>query len=135
MKKALRRFWPAVLFVTLVSCGIGSPPILAAHSVVLTWTAPTSMPTGSYINIYRGTTSGGEAVTAINSSGISPTSLTYTDSNVLANTKYYYIAKQCDIDISSNTEVCSAASNEASATVPLSSGDLAIVVGLGAVGK
>lgn len=127
-----------ILFSAMVfalACGVGPSLLQAAHSVTLTWTAPTSMPTGSYINIYRGEASGSESATPINTQGINPTSLTYTDSNVLANTHYYYVAKQCAVDLSTNQPVCSAASNEASTIVPLASGDLATVVGLAAAGK
>lgn len=124
----------AVIFTGfMIACGWTPSPIFA-HDVVLTWTAPTIMPAGSYINIYRGDASGAESATPINPQGIKPTLLTFTDSNVLPNAKYYYIAKQCAIDLSTNKEVCSAASNEASTIVPLGSGDLATVV-LGAVGK
>lgn len=132
--KTLRTILFGALFFVL-ACGVAPSVLQAAHSVVLTWTAPASMPTGSYVNIYRGTTAGGEAATPINTQGINPTDLTYTDSNVLANTKYFYVAKQCAIDISTSQPVCSPPSNEAPATVPLASGDLATVVGLGAVGK
>jgi hypothetical protein len=131
----LRKIWPNILGVIfLLACG-GGTVLFAQHSVTLTWTAPTSMPSGSYINIYRGTAAGAETSTPINPSDIAATTTTYTDSNVLANTKYYYIAKQCDVDISTNQPVCSAPSNEASATVPMLSTDLAAPAVLGAVGK
>lgn len=107
----------------------------SGHGVNLTWTAPTVIPTGAYINIYRGTAAGGEAPAPINPTGINPTSLAYADSNVLANTKYFYIARECDIDLATSKEVCSAPSNEASATVPLGSADLTAPASLGAVGK
>lgn len=107
----------------------------SGHGVNLNWTAPTVIPTGAYINIYRGTAAGGEAPTAINSTGINPTALAFTDSNVLANTKYFYIARECDIDLATSKEVCSSPSNEASATVPLGSADLTAPASLGAVGK
>src|SRR5690348_1669494 len=107
----------------------------SGHGVSLTWTAPTVIPTGAYINIYRGTAAGAEAPATINPTGLNPTSLAYTDSNVLANTKYFYIARECDVDLATSKEVCSSPSNEASATVPLGSADLAAPASLGAVGK
>lgn len=114
-----------ILFtLLLVACGGGGTILFAQHSVDLSWTAPTNMPTGSYINIYRGTSAGAESPTPINPSKIASTQTTFTDNNVSANTKYYYVAKQCVVDLSSNSEVCSAPTNEASVTVPMVSSDL-----------
>lgn len=121
----------AALFV-LVSC---AGTVMAAHSVVLTWTKPTSSPSGALIYIYRGTAPLGESSTPINPSGVDPNIVTFTDTNVQANSKYYYTAKQCATDLASGDKVCSDPSNEASGTVPLASGDLPTIVGLGAVGK
>jgi|SRR5690348_11588606 len=130
----MKRFWAETCMVVfLFTCSSGT--VMAQHNVVLTWTAPTSSPSGAYINIYRGITAGGESTTPINSTGIKVTVNTYTDSAVTANTKYFYTAKQCATDLSSGTEVCSPPTNEATATVPLLSTDLPTIVGLGAVGK
>ena len=81
------------------------------HDVILTWTAsPTSGVVG--YNVYRGTNSGGESATPINSAPINGT--TYADENVTAGTEYYYVV----MAVASNDSTLSAASNEASATVP-----------------
>ena len=78
------------------------------HSVVLTWNAS---PTGgvSY-NIFRGTSSGGEGTTPINTSSI--TSLTFTDANITPGSTYYYTVEAVDSAGSSSP------SNEASARIP-----------------
>ncbi len=123
--------------IALMLLAVAAMPANAqsGHAVDLTWTAPAVIPTGAYINIYRGTATGAEATTPINPTGINPASLAYTDSNVLANTKYFYIARECDVDLATSKEVCSSPSNEASATVPLGSADLTAPGSLGAVGK
>jgi hypothetical protein len=78
------------------------------HSVMLTWSAS---PTGGVTyNVFRGTTSGGEGTTPINTSPI--TSLSYTDTNVTPGATYYYTVEAVDSAGSSS------ASNEASAHVP-----------------
>lgn len=111
--------------VIMVACG-GGMPIFAAHYVTLTWTVPTNQVANGYINLYRGTTTGGETATPINNQPLPTTITTFQDNNVLANGKYYYIAKQCAVDQATSTEVCSGASNEASTTIPLASGDLGV---------
>ena len=63
-------------------------------------------------NVYRGTTSGGESSTPLNSTPINGT--TYTDENVTAGATYYYVVTA----VASNDVTQSADSNEASATVP-----------------
>jgi len=94
----------------------GSPQSVAlsgsgTHDVMLSWTASTTPGVMGY-NVYRGTTSGGESATPLNSSPI--TSTTYTDENVTAGATYYYHVTA----IASNDVTQSAASNETSATVP-----------------
>jgi hypothetical protein len=132
----MKKYWiDALLFIFLVACGGGAQLMFGAHSVTLTWTPPVNQPAGSYINIYRGTAAGAESGTPLNPAHIATTTTTFQDDNVQGNAKYYYTAKQCAVDLSTNAEVCSAPSNEASATVPLVSGDLSTVVSLGAVGK
>jgi fibronectin type 3 domain-containing protein len=81
---------------------------LTAGKVALTWNAP-STNGGSAItsySIYRGTSAGSESALATS------TSLSYTDSNVAAGTTYYYVVKAV------NSVSTSAASNEASCTIP-----------------
>ncbi len=85
---------------------------LTAGKIALSWTAPANNG-GSAItsySIYRGTASGSESTTAIGSS----TTLSYTDSNVVAGTSYYYLVKAV------NSAGTSVASNEASYSVPSS---------------
>ena len=81
-----------------------------AHDVVLAWTASPT-PEVTY-NVYRGTSSGGEISTA--QSCIPITLTKCADANVTAGTKYYYVVTA----VASNGITQSAASNEASATVP-----------------
>jgi hypothetical protein len=81
------------------------------HNVILTWT-PNLTSGGTGYNVYRGTASGGESSTALNSSPINGT--TYTDTNVTAAASYYYVVKA----VGSDGVTQSASSNEASATVP-----------------
>jgi hypothetical protein len=94
----------------------GSPQSISlsgtgVHDVVLTWTASGSSGVMGY-NVYRGTTSGGESSTALNST---PTNgSTYTDTNVTAGASYYYVVKA----VASDGVTQSASSNEASTTVP-----------------
>jgi titin len=81
------------------------------HDVILTWTASPTIGVAGY-NVYRGTTSGGESATPINSAPINGT--TYMDENVTAGATYYYVVTSVD----SNDVTQGADSNEASATVP-----------------
>lgn len=94
-------------------------PAFGQHSVTLTWTASTDSSSTLGYNVYRGTTSGGEASTPLNSSAIdvncSGSTCTYTDSAVSAGTTYYYVLKA----VNTSTGLMSPASNEASATVPI----------------
>jgi hypothetical protein len=88
------------------------------HDVILSWTASTSPGVVGY-NVYRGTTSGGESTTPLNSSPVaagctSTTTCTYTDATVVAGTTYYYTVTA----VASNDVTQSADSNEVSATVP-----------------
>jgi hypothetical protein len=81
------------------------------HDVILSWSdSPTSGVIG--YNVYRGTTSGGESSTPLNSSPIAGP--TYADENVQAGQTYYYFVTA----VVSNGISQSAPSNEASATVP-----------------
>jgi hypothetical protein len=81
-----------------------------SSDVSLSWVAsPTSGVTG--YNVYRGTTSGGESSTPLNSTPINGTS--YVDENVTAGITYYYVVTAVGSD-----GVQSASSNESEATVP-----------------
>jgi hypothetical protein len=93
----------------------GSPQAVSlsgtgAHDVILSWTASGSSGVVGY-NIFRGTASGKESTTRLNSSPITGT--TYTDSNVIAGQTYYYMITSVS---SSGTQ--SGDSGEVSATVP-----------------
>jgi chitinase len=81
----------------------------ATHDVILSWTASSSSGVVGY-NVYRGTVSGGESSTPLNSTPINGTS--YVDANVTAGATYYY--KVTAVGSSGQ----SAPSGEASATVP-----------------
>ena len=94
----------------------GSPQSISlsgtgVHDVVLTWTANGTSGVMGY-NVYRGTTSGGESSTTLNSTPINGT--TYTDTNVTAGASYYYVVKAVGLDGVTQ----SASSNQASAKVP-----------------
>ena len=82
------------------------------HNVSLSWTASSTSGVVGY-NIYRGTTSGGESSTPLNSTPVSGTS--YTDEAVTAGTTYYYVVTAVGAD-----DVQSSDSGETSAAVPSS---------------
>jgi fibronectin type 3 domain-containing protein len=83
----------------------------SVHDVILTWTASTSSWVAGY-NVYRGTASGAESTTPVNSTIVTGT--TYVDTAVTAGTKYYYVVTA----VAANGAIESGNSNEASATVP-----------------
>jgi len=94
----------------------GSPQTVSlsgtgSHDVILSWTASAASGVMGY-NVYRGTTSGGESSTPLNSTPVNGT--TYADGNVTAGAKYYYVVTA----VASGGTTQSSASNEASATVP-----------------
>jgi hypothetical protein len=94
----------------------GSPQSVAlsgtgTHDVTLAWTASPTSGIAGY-NVYRGTSSGGESSTPLNTSPVDGT--TFADVNVVAGEKYFYVVTA----ISSNGITQSPDSNEASATVP-----------------
>jgi hypothetical protein len=91
---------------TATFTGTGSP------DVILSWGASPSSGVVGY-NVYRGTTSGGESTTPLNSMPINGT--TYADASVTAGMTYYYVVTS----VGSNG-VQSAPSNEAEAVVPTS---------------
>jgi hypothetical protein len=96
--------------------GTGSPQTASlsgtgSHDVITAWTASPSSGIMGY-NVYRGTTSGGESSTPLNSTPINGT--TFTDESVAAGVTYYYLVTS----VASNGTTQSPASNEASATVP-----------------
>jgi len=114
-------FTPSVTGTEAASLSIadnssGSPqtvPLSGAgtHDAILSWTARTTSGVVGY-NVYRGTASGGESATPLNSSPINGT--TYTDATVQAGQTYYYVVTA----VASDDATQSANSNEVSATVP-----------------
>jgi hypothetical protein len=102
--------------LTITDTASGSPQSVSlsgagTHDVVLTWTASGTSGVAGY-NVYRGTISGGESSTPLNSTPISGTS--YTDENVTAGALYYYVITA----VASNNSTQSADSAETSAHVP-----------------
>jgi hypothetical protein len=93
----------------------GSPQTVSlsgtgTHDVFLSWSASLSSGVVGYY-IYRGTTSGGESATPLNSTAIN--GISYVDENVTAGVTYYYEVKAVD-----GSGVQSTASIETQATVP-----------------
>jgi trimeric autotransporter adhesin len=92
----------------------GSPQAVAlsgagTHDVILTWSA--SAGAAGY-DIYRGSSSGGESSTPLNTEPIAGTS--YTDTSVQAGRTYYYKITA----VAANGSTQSGSSSEVSATVP-----------------
>ncbi len=83
---------------------------LGIHNVGLLWTPSSSSGVVGYY-VYRGTTSGGENSTPLNSTPISGT--TFTDESVTAGSTYYYVVTAVGSD-----DTQSPASPESSTTVP-----------------
>jgi hypothetical protein len=81
------------------------------HDVMLTWSASSGSGVTGY-NVYRGTTSGGESSTPLNSIPVAATN--YVDTNVTAGATYYYTVAA----VGSSGVIPGVVSNEASATVP-----------------
>jgi len=101
--------------LTITDNASGSPQTVSlsgtgTHDIILTWTAGTTAGVTGY-NVYRGTASGKESTTPLNSSPITGT--TFTDSNVTAGKTYYYM-----VTTVGSGDVQSADSSEVSATVP-----------------
>jgi hypothetical protein len=85
---------------------------LGGHDVILSWTASATPGVLGY-NVFRGTTSGEEGSTPLNSTPINGT--TYVDENVIPGETYYYMVTA----VASEGVIQSANSNEAAATVPV----------------
>lgn len=103
-KKATKPLRSAVSTASAV-CGT------AAHCVSLSWLASTSSGVTSY-NVYRGATSGGEAVYV---TGVTTT--TYVDTGVSPGATYFYEVTAVCPTLCNPTE--SGPSNEVTATIPL----------------
>jgi hypothetical protein len=103
--------------LTITDNASGSPQTATftgtgSRDVILSWGASPSAGIVGY-NVYRGTTSGGESSTPLNSTPINGTG--YVDTNVTAGMTYYYVVTS----VGSNG-VQSAPSNETEAVVPTS---------------
>ncbi len=103
-----------VLSIQVVSPAIPTGLTVAASSstqAALSWTAASATVAG--YNIYRGTTTGGESSTPINSTPITGTS--YVDATALPGNTYYYVVKAIV------GSAVNGVSTEAHLTMPLSS--------------
>ncbi len=78
----------------------------------LSWTAPNGTVTG--YNVYRGTATGGELATPINSTPLAASATSYQDTTALPGNTYYYVVKAI------SGASLSPASNEVNATVAAS---------------
>ena len=94
---------------TQSGCTGSTSPI--PHRVTLVWIASSTSAVVGY-NVYRGTAAGAENSSPVNSTPINGPG--YTDENVAAGASYYYVFKA----VEANGTTQSAASKEASATVP-----------------
>ncbi len=83
---------------------------LGIHDVGLSWNPSSTSGVVGY-NVYRGTTSGGESSTPLNSTPVTGT--TFTDESVAAGTTYYYVVTAVGSD-----DTQSPASAETETTVP-----------------
>ena len=115
MEKRMKKMLVVLTALVLVSCGTpqkkGLKLSATSHSVTLAWTqgvVPSGSPAVSGNNVYRGTTSGGEALLT----SLSTPATSYVDTAVTAGTTYYYEVTA----VNSSGE--SGKSNEAVATVP-----------------
>jgi hypothetical protein len=102
-------------FLAIADNGTGSPQTVSLsgsgiHNVDLLWTDSSTPGVVGY-NVYRGTTSGGESSTPLNSAPVNGT--TFTDESVTAGSTYYYVVTA----VGSN-DTQSPASGETSTTVP-----------------
>src|SRR5580704_1402206 len=130
----IKKLLPVILLTTLVSAQVKAHTKTkrtatgSSHSVSLTCTENTPNTT---FNFYRGTVSGQESTTPLNST---PTATcAYTDTNVTALTTYYYTVKAY---LSTATPPgLSPASNEVSAVIPGDPAPAAPVLSVGTVAK
>ena len=114
-------FTPSIIGACAASLQItdnasGSPQAVSLSGtgtldVILSWVASSTAGVTGY-NVYRGTTSGGESSTPLNSTPISAT--IYYDENVKAGVTYYYVLRT----VGPADTALSAPSNETVVTVP-----------------
>ncbi|HEX4145463.1 MAG TPA: fibronectin type III domain-containing protein [Pirellulales bacterium] len=98
--------------------------VTAASSTVnnLSWTGVSAGTITGY-NVYRGMTVGGESTTPINSSPLSATATSYSDTTAVAGNTYYYVVKAVD------GPALSSASNEAGVTMPATASTIPVDLG------
>jgi len=111
----------APLSGTLNAQATSCTPGTNGHCVLLSWT-PSTTP-GTQVNIFRGTTAGGESTTPINAAPVPSGTTSYNDGTVVGLTTYYYVAQA--VCVPGSTPACPAGSNptsvksnEVSAVVP-----------------
>ncbi len=102
--------------LSIADSATGSPQTVSLtgtgiHNVNMSWTPSATAGVSAYY-VYRGTTSGGEVSTPLNSTPIDSTS--FTDASVTAGATYYYVVTA----LASNDDTQSVASTETAATVP-----------------
>lgn len=95
------------------------------HSITLTWTNPTTGTPPTSVDVFRGTSAGGESTTPI--ANVPSPGTSYVDTNGVAGVTYFYVVKE------KNQFGLSAPSNEVSATFLGDAPEAAS--GLGAVSK
>ena len=95
------------LAAQVVTCTDGAN----GHCVLLSWTAST--PPGTQVNIFRGTTSGGESTTPVNAAPVPSGTTSFNDGTVIGLTTYFYRAQA--VCVSGSTPACPAGSNPTSA--------------------
>jgi len=106
---------PETASITVADNVTGSPQTVGLsgsgmHNVNLSWTPSSTSGVVGY-NIYRGSTSGGESSTPLNSAPVGATA--FTDEGVTAGSTYYYIVTAVGAD-----DAQSSASGETSTAVP-----------------
>jgi titin len=108
-----------ILSMTLVTPVDGPTGLTATATssteVNLAWTAPTTGTVTGY-NVFRGTTSGGESLVPLNSTPLSASATSYSDTTAEPGNIYFYVVQS----LSSSSPVLS---NQASATTPVSPPD------------
>ncbi len=100
---------------------------VASNDIHLSWTAPSSNITGYYV--YRGTTSGGESSTPLNSTPLSASVTSFDDQTVSAGTQYYYKIQAIDSTAASSlSSEANATTSSTGPTAPTAPTNLAVAV-------
>ncbi|HEX4147156.1 MAG TPA: choice-of-anchor Q domain-containing protein, partial [Pirellulales bacterium] len=116
----------AVLAMTVVAAVPVAAPtnlkatVVSSKEADLSWTAAAGTITG--YNVYRGTTSGGESSTPLNSSPLPAGTTSYHDTTVVAGNTYYYVVKAIDgsATSASSNEVVAKITSGAISSTPVS---------------